>query len=221
MLKRAVLAVGCGLSVVAGAAVPAQADLIVTVGSANIPSGGTGTVDVYVTSTSNDMLGVTSLQFDISRISGASLLEFANPQSNSFLSQTNYVFAGDSFDYINSIPFFGPPFTTVTPNDTVSGGDNTNDFTNVTLTTGQPYLLAALTVQSQAGAPVGDLFSISLDPSSQFLLSDFATQVPYTSTPGTITISPAFSTPEPATWTLLISGGSFLFWWRRRTQPRS
>jgi len=222
MLKPIAVVV-CSLSLITvGLVVPVRADLIISVESANVASGGTGTVDVFVTSTNNDSLGVTSLQFDISRISGASTLQFTNPQSNSFLGQSNYVFTGNSFDSINSVSFFGSPTTTVTPNDTLLGGDNTNDFTNVTLTSGQPYLLAALTVQSQTGAAVGDQFQISLDPSSSFLLSDFSPTAPYTSDPGTITISPpSVATPEPGTLTLLISGGGVLLLCRRRFRFKS
>jgi hypothetical protein len=199
-------------------ATPARAGFVVSIGDASVPRGGTGTLDVWLSSTASssspDLLN--NLAFTL-QIGGPNELKFSSSQSFSYLSSGQYIFAGDSTDQTTSSPG-GTVAQTVYPNDTFVGNDSTNSGNPVSLSTANtPVLLAALTLDTTITS-LGDKYSISLVPSSGngsmegssqtfFDVFDFSTgletsAVPFTSMAGTVTITGA-SVPEPSS---LVSG---------------
>lgn len=203
----------------------ARADLVITGGTGTATAnGGIGSVDFTISSTTGtDTLSSFNVQLQISVLSGGSLLQFTSAQPDPY-ARVNYVFAGNSFGDTNGIPFWGPPTTTVTPNDTISGGDSTNAGF-VTISTSPGSLLMSVQFQAAAGASVGDSFSIALVPSSGLggAQTNFNDQnsnaLNYTSTPAIVTLSAA--TPEPSSFALtgLASLGFMLY--RRRYRRKN
>jgi hypothetical protein len=194
-------------------AAPARADFIVSIGSATIPHGGTGTLDVMLTSTASSLSPdlLNNYGFTL-QITGPHELQFSSSQSFGYLSNSQYVFAGDSTDQMTSSPG-GTVNTTVYTNDTFVGSDSTNSGNPVSLSsTNTPVLLAALTLDATITSP-GDVYTVNLVPPSgngsmstsmQTFFDNFnfdtgqeTSAVPFTSTPGTMTISAA-AVPEPA-----------------------
>jgi hypothetical protein len=120
------------------------------------------------------------------------------------------------------LPFWGDPMMTNYTDDTISGGDTA--LSPVTLsTTSRSFLLATVKFQAQTTASFGDTFAIGLvplnnpipDQSQQpatYFEDQHGTQIPYTSTPGTVTIGSGQSTiiPEPAS-TITSLTGAVLF----------
>jgi len=199
-------------------AAPAQAGFVISIGSPTIPQGGTGTLDMFLTGnaspSSPDLLN--NYAFTL-QITGPNELQFSPSQNYGYLTSSQYVFAGDSTDQMTSSPG-GTVSTRVYRNDTFVGNDSTSSGNPVSLSSANtPVLLAALTLDTTITSP-GDSYSISLLPSSGngsmsgssqtfFDVVNFDTggetsAVPFTSTPGTVTISAA-SVPEPAS---IISG---------------
>jgi len=200
-------------------AAPARADFVISISSPTIPQGGTGTVDVSLTSTAGSLSPdlLNNYAFTL-QITGPHELQFSNPQGFAYLMSSQYVFAGNSADS----PGPGgtvPPLGTVYAQDTFIGNDSTASGNPVSLSSANtPVLLAALTLDATITNP-GDSYSISLLPSSGdgkmssssqtfFDVVDFlntgaeTSNVPFTSTPGTVMITGS-SVPEPAS---IISG---------------
>ena len=210
-------------------AAPARADLVITGTSAQVYSGGTGTVDFFLTSDGPTYnLASFNLQLQINRISAGSFLQFTTSQTDPY-SLPNYVFSGNSFGQNNLPPgtFWSSPFTSFptnpngTPNDSISAGDSTNNGNNITVTPSNHFLLGEVQFQAAPGAAPGDSFQIVLVPSSSPPTSattnfqdNSSTFLDYTSTPATVTVA----TPEPSS--LLLAGmGSLtglLHFWRSR-----
>ncbi len=181
-------------------AAPAQAgSFVISIGSPTIPQGGTGTLDVFLSSkaspSSPDPLN--NYAFTL-QITGPNELQFSPSQSFAYLTSSQYVFAGDSTNQMTSS----------------SGG--------TVATTDTPVLLAALTLDATITNP-GDSYTVSIIPASGngsmngsmggssqtfFDVVNFDTvgeisAVSFTSTPGTVTISAASVVPEPAS---IVSG---------------
>lgn len=197
--------------------VPIRGDLVVSIGDLSLPVGGTGYVDVMVSSNSpgGDLLNAFNIDFRISS-QGQSRLEFLSNQPDPQLANVNYVFYGNSFDHddpLNTNPF---PVGTVSslgePNNRFVGGDNTADYTDVTVNANSK-LLARLQVTANTDLPpnAGDTFTISFDASgTSFQHGDITspTMVPYTvGSPGIITV-----VPEPNTLLSLIAGITPMFY---------
>jgi hypothetical protein len=147
-------------------AVPARADFVVSIGSPTIPQGGTGTLDVYLTSTAGSSAAdlLNNYAFTL-QITGPNELQFSSSQSFAYLSSGQYVFAGDSSAQMTSSAG-GTVSKTIYPNDTFIGNDSTASGNPVSLSSANtPVLLAALTLDTTITSP-GDTFSISLLPSS-------------------------------------------------------
>jgi len=124
---------------------------------------------------------------------------------------------GKSADYISGLasppPIGGTALTTVYANDTFLGFDSTNNLSPVSLSSSSgPVLLAALTLDASITS-AGESFNVSLVPSSgngpssagtgmyfNVVDSNFneLSAVPFTSTSGTVTITPSGAVPEPA-----------------------
>ena len=133
----------CLLIALAGFAVPARADFVISIGSASIPQGGTGTVDVFLSSTASssspDLLN--NLGFTL-QITGPHELQFASTQDFSYLNSSQYVFSGDSADQNTSSPG-GNVTTTSYTSDTFVGSDSTFSGNPVSLTASSGQVLLA------------------------------------------------------------------------------
>ncbi len=206
-------------------AVPARAELTITIGSAQIAQGTTGTVDVLISSDNNDQLN--SFSFEL-QISGPNELQFVQPSGDTWVTSTNpqYLLQNATLAYDASL-------TGDSVSNNGSGKNNQYDGTNqttttdvnnnvipgpdVTLATGVSYLLVALQLDT-TNTSVGDQYTISLAPGSGtgsvndgtpnfFDTLDSSSNevansgIPYTSNPGTITIVGA-SVPEPGSLVL-------------------
>jgi len=189
--------------------VPARADLVLSIASTTIPQGGTGALDVWLTSnagpTSPDPFNDYGFQL---QINGPHFLEFAATagQDFSYLNDSRYVFV-QPFGFNNSDDWFtgsngGYVQTVNYPNDTFTGADSTTDLSTVSLTSGSSrLLLAAVSLVAPTNlVDPGDQYAISLVSGSAYF-DQFGvpgTSIPFSSSPGTVTIAPA-SVPEPST----------------------
>jgi hypothetical protein len=215
--------VSCVVITLAGFAIPARADLIISIGNASVKQGGTGSVDVLLTSTASsnapDLINNYGFQLQITN-NGVdnTQLAFSVNQDFGYISNTSlhppYLFLGDSTDAQPPPSPVGSPGQTVYPNDTFTGTDSTFSGNPVSLSSGNTYLLASLTVTTVTGAPplIGDSFTISLVPPSgngsistnpntffdnfNFNTGTEISATPFTSTSGTVNIAAAI--PEPA-----------------------
>ncbi len=228
-MNRSIQAFAFAIILLGLSATRARADLNIALDNVTVAPGGTGTMDIYVSSGSSDTLSLFSLQLQIRQVAPtSSFLTFTGgvdpPYSNS-----NYVFSNQSFNSDFGLPFWAPPFTTVYTNDSISGGDSADPTVGPGYVTITGTLLLA-TVQFQAlGTNPGDQFQISLVPPT-YDPSNVSTQfddqngalLNYTSTGGMVTITSVV--PEPSTLTIVaLSGLSGLLWccWRGRKQGQS
>jgi len=213
-------------------AAPARADLVLSIGSTPVAQGGTGTIDVLLTSTAPmsapDAINFYGFQLQITN-NGVdnTQLAFSSSQNFGYVSNASlnpaYVFLGDSLAAQSVPPFLGSPTQTVYPNDTFIGVDATNSTNPVLLSAGTTYLLAILSVTASTPAPpmTGDSFTISLVPPSgngsissntntvfdnfNFNTGTEVSATLYTSTSGTVSIVGA-AVPEPASIVLGLAG---------------
>ena len=223
-----------GLIVVLSASTSCFGDIIVDVQNASISAGGTGFIDVLISSDVTDNLFQSAYHFEITGSVANGSLQFRPSvfQTNvqqSVVTPVPYVFAGDT-DPGNFFATRQDP--TVTQ---IIGGDNTLSGTGISLTTTQT-LLARLQVEHITGTPlaaVGDTFTVKLinndngtpgdftDDSTQFkddLLNNLTIDPLSYSGSGTITITSA-AVPEPSTFAVL-GFASIAFIgkrWRRRS----
>jgi len=157
--------------------VPARADLVLAIGSTTIPQGGTGTLDLWLTSnagpTSPDPFNDYGFQL---QINGPHFLGFAATAGQDFgyLNDARYVFVqpfgfnhsddwstGSNGGYVQTVNY---------PNDTFTGADSTTDLSNVSLTSSSSRLLLA-TVSLVAPTNLvnpGDQYVISLVSGSAY-----------------------------------------------------
>jgi len=199
-------------------AAPAQAGFMISIGSPTIPQGGTGTLDVFLTSNASPSSPdpLNNYAFTL-QITGPNELQFSPTQSFDYLTSSQYVYAGESTAQMTSSPA-GTVATTVYGNDTFVGFDSTSSGNPVSLSSANtPVLLAALTLDATITSP-GDSYTLSLIPASgngmmssssqtyfdvyNFVTGGETSIVLFTSTPGIVTISAA-SVPEPAS---IVSG---------------
>jgi hypothetical protein len=166
----------------AGLVAPARTELHVVIGSTSIAQGGTGTIDVSLTSdaTSNpDMINNLGFTLQITQVVGSGQLRFASSQDFGYLNAgpspgPQYVFSGNSADWISGQAFPPPVGGLVTQsatgyaNDTFIGFDSTNDLGPVSLSASStPVLLARLTLDAGMNlVNPNDRYQISLVPSS-------------------------------------------------------
>ena len=146
-------------------------------------------------------------------------LQFSPSQSFGYLTNSQYIFAGDSTNAATGSA--GTVSTTVYKNDTFVGNDSTASGNPVSLSSANtPVLLAALTLDATITNP-GDSYTISLIPPSgngsmNSSLQTFfdvynsdtggeTSAVPFTNMlPGTVTISAA-TVPEPGSMALALT----------------
>jgi hypothetical protein len=179
---------------------PLQADLIVDIGSLNLAPGGTGSLDVTISGlTGAESLDIFGAEFRITT-TGNSQLEFviANPPTGARAPQllnAGYVFPLDN----STSALIGAPSgnisTVSTHNDTYIGGDGTLLGNGATVPTSEELPVTLDVTANTPSAPVaGDKFAISLvDSANTFFWDPSQTNISYSSTVGTVTI-----TPEPS-----------------------
>jgi hypothetical protein len=205
-------------------AVPARADLVVSIGSTSVAQGGTGTLDVYLSSTvdpsSPDVINDYAFTLQITPNTVGNLA-FSVSQNFGYLSVGNYVFFGNSSDDVAGLasppPVGGILETTTYANDTFLSFDNTNDFSSDRLSTSSGSVLLATLSLDASITSAGESFTVGLVPttgsgssiggaSSYFNVVDSnfneLSSVSFTSTSGTVMITAA-SVPEPAS---IVSG---------------
>jgi hypothetical protein len=205
------------------AGAPVRAGLVVSVESSTVAAGGTSSVEVDITNNGNSSVAINSyaIQLVIAPTNGTlTQLAFTDPTSQQlgYLSDANYIFVNNSLAALPP-PFVGAPTQTIYNNDTFTATDSTADGNTVPIGVGQTYLLAILpyTTLTQLDPQLGDSFSVSLNPSSGSGSSSGGASTyfdvldsnnneisfaPFTSTSGTVTISPA-AVPEPGS---IVSG---------------
>jgi len=193
---------------------PARANYIVAIGDKTIQPGGTDFVDVTIRSVtpggapSSDLLSFFGFEFRITSAmsTGTHSLAFTNPQPRGYLTASNYVFFNNSFDV-------GPPPQTTgnvsqslggSPNDTFIGGDQTNNFGDVTVTGNVLLVRLQVTAATLSPPTQGEKYTIRLVPGLNTSFLNNAGEVAYTSSSGAVSIT---SVPEPNSIVLLVSGG--------------
>jgi hypothetical protein len=230
-VKRSIQAFAFAIILVGLTATRARADVAITVDNGTVAPGGTGTVDITVTSNMSDTLSSFGLELLITLQPGTtSLLQFTLTQPDPF-GNPNYVFYGASSKSDLAIPFWGPPFQsspiTGYPNDSITGGDSDDGsglgYVTIGSSVGQPNtFLASVQFQAAPGATPGDQFQISLvnDPNFTYFDDQNGNPLTYTSTPGTVLVASEVSAvPEPSSLTVVaLSGLSGLLWCYRRNR---
>ncbi len=227
----------CFLLLIAGSASAARADLVVTIDSTTVAAGGTGVLDVYISSTASrfhpDRINDYAFTLQI-RATTAGELMFSSSQSFGYLNNSNYVFYNNSADYEAGSPYYGgTAFTSMTgyTNDSFLGFDNTNNLHPVSLSSSSgEVLLAQISLSALPGyTSPGETFTVSLVPHSSHhhhessstyfnvVNHDFEqiSAVPFTSHSGTVTIGPA-SVPEPTSIVYGLSAVAILACYRAR-----
>ncbi len=187
----------------------------ISIGNAQITPNGTANVEVMVLGV-GDAVSLVGYEFRISSAGSASQLQFEE-ESESFLNDADYLFAGNSLALDDGISSsVGAVSTSVLPKDTFIGGDSSSNLAEVPVTGSK--LLVTLALKHLAGpvdpaTTVGQQFTVSLVPASGdssafsggtsntgFLDSSFA-GVAFISQEGIITVV----VPEPAAITLMIA----------------
>ncbi len=200
----------------------ARAAIIVDVLDATITAGGSGFVDVLISSTGTDTLDFASYDFQISLVGGPlSTLQFSNPQDLTEIGFGNYVFEGDAgainVDTLNNSQFVAD-----------AGTISTNGV-GLTLAT---RLLARLEVESVLGlgqTPAmanGEQFLISLLNSGDTLFIDhlgnpLTIDVSSFTNTGLITLQGAAAVPEPSSLGLCAIGAAVMGWRMRRQRSKT
>ena len=144
--------------------VPARAELIISIGNATVPHGGTGTVDVFLSSTADSSSPdrLNNLGFML-QITGPHELQFASSQGFSYLNDSRYVFFSDSADQGTSSPG-GNVKTSVYAADTFVGFDSTTSGNPVSLTASSGQVLLASLGLDAAITNVGDSYTTASSP---------------------------------------------------------
>jgi hypothetical protein len=189
----------------------ASAGFVVNLSNVNVGPGGTGTMDIIVTSTTAYTLSSFGLELQIAPIgTPTSVLQF-NPsmmQPTAPFGSGNYVFQDNSFDQDFSTPFWSVPDSN--PMLTAVGGDmNDSGSGYVSIGASLPMFLAAVQFAVPAGATLGDQFQISLvnDPSFTYFddLNGNLLVGGYSMTGGVVTVAPSV-VPEPSSLVITLSG---------------
>lgn len=203
----------------------ASAAIMVSYTGSSISAGGTGVLNVWVSSDADsgtpDNLDSFSALFRIAPVGGAVAdgLQFVDPQAETQLGDSSYVFNMDSLGEDFGGPL-GNVSTSVNANDTYLGGDGTVlgagfDLDNAT----GEGLLFRLNLDATL-ALAGDHFTVSLinDPSTDFLDAGFNPLIIHPDSYNALTIT---AVPEPSTGIILLGGTLARFWWKRRNRRAS
>ena len=184
--------------------VNADLALSMTPNAASYNIGDSGFIDVLISSNSADALD--SYLYGLN-ITGGNGIVFSDPQSESFLSDGNYVFSGRSSNVNNALPasLVGGGGSTIAVAD-VSYDPASLPFPGDPLPfvlpgAGLPALLARIEFEAVSAG----IFNVDFDPGSSFSDVNFA-NFNFTSSGANITVNAA-AVPEPATITLVCVTG--------------
>jgi hypothetical protein len=221
----------------AGLATTARADLTVSFQTENptIPTGGTETIGVYVSSSADagspDLVNFFQITLGIDQVSGPNgFLQFSPSPSADYVNRPDYIFSG-----ISSGPFpdvSGPNFGTFQVSDsslTLTDDYNYGNGDPVALSTasGRRLLASIQVVAPTNQVSVGDVFQIGLiSDQSFFQLNDFSmgtvvSDFTFGSSPAGVTITQA-AVPEPATNVTALTGALLMaaYGWVHVRGPR-
>jgi len=200
---------------------PAQAMILIDVGSVDLLPDETATVDVLISSdeSAGELLSAFNLELRITPTGGTtSTLQLVDPQTNAYDLDPAYVFSGSSGGLLRMVLSSGSQ-----PGDTLLVGDSTADFSDVTLTASQLLVRVEIDHQFPAGVdPASTLgqsftFEVVERASTFFYDKSYVAPLSYTSTPGTATI-----VPEPGSlivWSIFGAIGLIALRRRWRSSP--
>src|ERR1700733_2197303 len=196
-VRSRLLAIAGALAVVAMlGSIPAQANMIISVTPASVAAGTTGAsfnVDIQNTGGSAQNIDAFSIGLSVSTSN------FTFTGGNETTTDA-YIFAGDSFDVINSFPYTSvPPPTgqTLEASDLSNSGAGTNVAAGATLGLGN--IIFNLAGATPPGPITITVISTCLTANSCTSLSDSAgDNVAFSVTNGTVTVT-GVTTPEPST----------------------
>ena len=185
-----------------------------TLDSPTTTAGSTVAINVMWT---GPVLNFLTTEFIITAVSGAPAGEvsFISPVATPPLSQSTYVFFGDSSDLING-PSINPASISTTnwANDTYNFSDSTDSTNNVTPGSGTNlWTILNLTITSLAAGQ----YQITLGSSEYTNSATTGTGPTPTITGGLITVNAA-PVPEPSTWALAVIATAALSSLARRRQ---
>ena len=203
----------------------ASADLFIDLQSGVINPGGTLTLDVLISGTpTTEMLQDFTIILDAAPDSAAAgtRLEFIDPQSEAYLTNSDYVFFG------NSDAALFPPATIVSSVNDTNDNFEAEDITANTLDelVGIDELLVQIDLQHVLdGVPAvltgGDTFTITVDDTNSVFFTEAGFDVAFTNNQATVTVA-ATAIPEPGTIAAgLIAAAVFLPSVLRRRRRRS
>lgn len=213
-----ILAIGCvPLVALFGGPKPAMAALVIDVRDAMIGPGGTGFLDVYVSSTGTNIVGTANYAFQIGNIgTPASALELVDPQSLSANSQSDYLFADD----LDPLGLFVISQTT----SAIEAGDYSASGNGVTVDAMSKLLFRfdlqhVLGPGQSAAQSNGEQFSFTLIPGAgTFFLDETGLDItidPSSRLSGVVSVN-ATAVPEPSITGLLAIAGVVGGWRLRR-----
>jgi hypothetical protein len=218
-VNRLIQSFALAFVVLALAAVPARADLVITLSDISAAPGSTDTMNINITSSDSETLSFFELKLLITP--GVVSPTFTTAQ-NDPTGDPNYVFLNESSTGPGN-PFWGPPGFTNYAGDTITAGDtdsSSQGFVTIPSAIGLPHsFLAAVQFFVPGGGPLPDQFTISLvTPTTEFDDQNGNPITDFTVQGGVVTIESAV--PEPSSLTMLtLSGAGGLFWyWRRQRE---
>jgi len=218
---QSVLRVVLGFGLFGAMSPEGQAALILSYSGGTVQAGGSGTLDVFVSSDADmltpDNLASFSAHFVISPVSGSGL-QFSDPQSDEQLADISYIFYGDSLASLFNIPV--GTVSLLPPKVDYIGGDGTVSPAGVNLDSSSgSFLLFRLNLDA-ALASVGSMFTVSLinDGSTSFLDSANAEIALVPSSFNGFTVT---AVPEPSTGSMLLLASIGTAWYRRRKTLRN
>ena len=199
------------------------ADIIVTIPNVSVAPGGSGFLDVFISSDGTDAFQNYSLDFRVSGpaqatdpINFVESVTFGTPAPQLAATGPDYIFLGDSAEAAFSI---GIDFVSDSPgspvaNDQINVMDGTDSLADRTIALADGnFLLARLNFVAPLSATPGSVYDVSLDfgdfQDSTFMSRDFSSNV------GSITISAA-AVPEPSSFAVLGCGVGCLLIHRRK-----
>ena len=226
-MSRSITSLASVLFMLGIMATHARADLSFMLSDATINPGGIATVDVSVMSSTPYTLSDFSLGLQIMPDgTPTSFLQFSTgmSQPSAPFGNSNYVFAGQSFDQNTMTPFYSDPYATAYQGDSITGGDTDytpqQGFGYVSIgTAGMTSTTFVAQVQffAPAGATPGDEFQIMVLTTSPFTEFDDpgGNALSISSGPSTggfVTVGAAVPEPSSLVITLTGLGGLLVVW---------
>lgn len=197
-----------GLTVAVAAllgAIPAQATLLYSVQSVSVAAGTSGSLDVTLQNTGPSSVNIAAFTLGLSVSTPDITFTGANTSTAS-----TYIFNGNSL--------FGPGIGTTPPppGQIVLASDATADASDFVLASGATVGIGHILFDISLGAVLGgDTVTLAAFPITS-LSDSLGGNVDFTGSNGTLTITPAAPTPEPATFFLTLLALPAFAWARRK-----